>query len=207
VQVEAESAKARGGLVLASASPFRRKLLEAAGVPFRVIPARVDEAAIKRSAGAGLEPGALAETLAAAKAEAASRECGAALVIGSDQVAALGSRVLDKPADVAQARAHLELLRGKTHTLYTAVALAEHGQVVWKTVAIATLTMRPFSDAFLEQYLAEGGMRLTQMAGAYEIEGRGIQLFERVEGDLFTIIGLPLVPLLAELRARGALLA
>jgi septum formation protein len=207
VQVESESAKATGELVLASASPFRRKLLEAAGVPFRVIPAKVDEAALKRSAGAGLEPAALAETLAAAKAVAASRECGAALVIGSDQVAALGSRVLDKPADVAEARAHLELLRGKTHKLYTAVALAEHGHVVWKTIAIATLTMRPFSDAFLEQYLAEGGARLTQMAGAYEIEGRGVQLFERVEGDHFTIVGLPLVPLLAELRARGALLA
>ena len=193
------------GLVLASASPFRRKLLEAAGVAFRVVPAKVDEAAIKRGYGAGSGPAALAETLAAAKAEAVSRECGNALVIGSDQVAALGGRIFDKPADLAEARAHLEALRGKTHRLFTAVALAQNGHTVWRQTETATLTMRAFSDDFLDRYLAEGGTRLCQMAGAYEIEGRGIQLFERIEGDHFTIVGLPLVPLLAELRARGAL--
>jgi septum formation protein len=192
-------------LVLASASPFRRKLLEAAGVAFRVAPAKVDEAAIKRGPGAGLRPAALAETLAGAKAEVVSRERRESLVIGSDQVAALGDRVFDKPANVAEARAHLVELRGKTHRLFTAVALAQDGQVVWRKTESASLTMRRFSDEFLERYLAEGGERLTQMAGAYEIEGRGIQLFERVDGDHFTIIGLPLVPLLAELRARGAL--
>ncbi|MFZ1106173.1 MAG: Maf family nucleotide pyrophosphatase [Hyphomicrobiaceae bacterium] len=193
------------GLVLASASPFRRRLLEAAGVAFRVVPAKVDEGAIKRGPGAGLGPAALAETLAAAKAEAVSRECGNALVIGSDQVAALGSRIFDKPADLAEARAHLEALRGKTHRLFTAVTLAQNGHTVWRQSESATLTMRAFSDDFLDRYLAEGGTRLCQMAGAYEIEGRGIQLFERIEGDHFTIVGLPLVPLLAELRARGAL--
>lgn len=195
------------GLVLASASPFRRKLLEAAGVPFRVVPAKVDEAAIKRGCGAGLEPAALAETLAVAKAEAVSRACGDSLVIGSDQVAALGNRVFDKPADVAEARTHLEQLRGKTHRLFTAVALARNGKVVWQDTQSASLTMRVFSDEFLDRYVAEGGARLCQMAGAYEIEGRGIQLFERIEGDHFTIVGLPLVPLLAELRARGVLRA
>ena len=119
--------------MLASASPFRRKLLEAAGVPFRVVPAEVDEAAIKRGHGRqGSAPAALAETLAAAKAEAVSRECGDSLVIGSDQVAGAGRRVFDKPADLAQARAHLERLRGKTHRLFTAVALAQDGQVVWR---------------------------------------------------------------------------
>ena len=199
--------EAPAGLVLASASPFRRKLLEAAGLAFRVVPAKVDEAAIKRDHGAGLEPAALAETLAAAKAEAVSRECGDSLVIGSDQVAALGSRVFDKPADLAEARAHLVELRGRTHRLFTAVALARNGQVVWRQTEIATLTMRRFSEEFLNRYLAEGGARLCQMAGAYEIEGRGIQLFERVEGDHFTIVGLPLIPLLAELRARGVLKA
>ena len=134
-----------------------------------------------------------------------SRECGNALVIGSDQVAALGGRIFDKPADLAEARAHLEALRGKTHRLFTAVALAQNGHTVWRQTESATLTMRAFSDDFLDRYLAEGGTRLCQMAGAYEIEGRGIQLFERIEGDHFTIVGLPLVPLLAELRARGAL--
>jgi septum formation protein len=192
-------------LVLASASPFRRRLLEAAGVAFRVVPAKVDEVSIKRGPGAGLAPAALAEILAAAKAEAVSRECGNTLVIGSDQVAALGSRVFDKPRDLAEARAHLEALRGRTHTLFTAVALVQNGHAVWRQTESATLTMRNFSDEFLVRYLAEGGTHLCQMAGAYEIEGRGIQLFERVEGDHFTIVGLPLVPLLAELRARGAL--
>jgi septum formation protein len=193
------------GLVLASASPFRRKLLEAAGVVFRVVPAKVDEAAIKRGHGSRPGPAALAETLAAAKAEAVSRECGNALVIGSDQVAAQGRRIFDKPADLAEARAHLEALRGKTHRLFTAVALAQNGHAVWRQTETAALTMRAFSDEFLDRYLAEGGTRLCQMAGAYEIEGRGIQLVERVEGDHFTIVGLPLVPLLAELRERGVL--
>jgi septum formation protein len=192
-------------VVLASASPFRRNLLEAAGVPFRVIPARVDEAAIKRGRGAGLAPAALAEMLAVTKAEAVSRECSDSLVIGSDQVAAMGSRIFDKPASVAEARTHLEQLRGRTHQLVTAVALAQNGRAVWQVTESACLTMRAFTDEFLDRYLAEGGTRLTQMAGAYEIEGRGIQLFERVAGDHFTIVGLPLVPLLAELRARGVL--
>jgi septum formation protein len=205
VKVNAQVDEDGGGVVLASASPFRRLLLEAAGVAFRVIPAKVDEAAIKRGRGADLEPAALAETLAAAKAEAVSQECGDSLVIGSDQVAALGSRVFNKPADLAEARAHLEELRGKIHRLFTAVALAQNGQVVWHHTESASLTMRAFSDEFLNWYLAEGGARLCQMAGAYEIEGRGIQLFERVEGDHFTIVGLPLLPLLAELRARGAI--
>jgi septum formation protein len=126
-------------------------------------------------------------------------------VIGSDQVVALGNEVFDKPMDVEAARAQLKRLRGQTHQLVTAVALAAGGQVVWHAVESASLTMRAFSDAFLEGYIAACGSRLCQMAGAYEIEGRGIQLFERVEGDHFTIVGLPLVPLLAELRARGVI--
>jgi septum formation protein len=201
--VEAVSA----GLVLASASPFRRKLLEAAGVPFRVVPAKVDEAAIKRRLDATVGPAALAETLAAAKAEAVSRECSHSLAVGSDQTVALGGAVFDKPADLAQARVQLERLRGKTHRLFTAVALAHDGHVVWRNTDSASLTMRDFSDEFLDWYVAECGASLCHVAGAYEIEGRGIQLFERVEGDHFTIVGLPLMPLLAELRARGVLRA
>jgi septum formation protein len=205
VKADDKATGVAAGLVLASASPFRRKLLEAAGVAFRVVPAAVDEAAIKRNQGSRLGPAMLAETLAAAKAESVSRECGDSLVIGSDQVAALGSRIFDKPASVAEARTHLEDLRGKTHRLFTAVALAQNGRVLWRVTQSASLTMRAFSDEFLDRYLADGGAHLCQMAGAYEIEGRGIQLFERVEGDHFTIVGLPLVPLLAELRARGVL--
>lgn len=201
----AEAERAVGGLVLASASRFRRKLLEAAGVAFRVVPAKVDEAAIKRSLAASLEPSALAQALAAAKAEAVSRQQPESLVVGSDQVVALGDAVLDKPADLAEARAQLERLRARTHKLFTAVALARGGRVVWSATDSASLTMRNFSDEFLDGYLAACGTSLCQVAGAYEIEGRGVQLFERVEGDQFTIIGLPLLPLLAELRVRGAL--
>lgn len=195
-------------LLLASASPFRRRLLEAAGVPFRVVPANVDEAGLKRTIaarGAPIEPAAVAEALAAAKARSASSTFPEGLVVGADQVLALGGELFDKPGDLAAARAQLERLRGKTHRLFSAVALAERGEVVWSTVGQATLTMRDFSEAFLDAYLARAGSGLAGIVGSYEIEGTGIQLFERVEGDHFTIIGLPLIPLLAELRARGVI--
>jgi septum formation protein len=193
------------GILLASASPFRRKLLEAAGVPFRVAPPRVDEAEVKRELAGKAGPAGIAEALAAAKAEGVSRANPGTLVIGSDQVVALGDALIDKPVDLEDARAQLRHLRGRTHRLFTAVALAQDGRVVWATVQSASLTMRNFSDAFLDRYVAACGEGLRHVAGAYEIEGRGIQLFECVEGDHFTIVGLPLVPLLAELRARGAL--
>jgi septum formation protein len=194
-------------LLLASTSPFRRRLLEAAGLLFRVAPAQVDEAALKRELGSKVAPTALADALAAAKAAAVSETSPGHLVIGADQVLAMDGTLFDKPRDVEEARAQLRRLRGQTHRLVTAVALAQEGRAVWTTVDSASLTMRDFSDAFLDRYLAECGDRLLQIAGAYEIEGRGIQLFERVEGDYFTIVGLPLVPLLAELRARGVLQA
>ncbi len=195
----------KGGLVLASASPFRRRLLEAAGVAFRVAPAHVDETAIKRNLASKVGPAAVAEAVAAAKAEAVSARFPGDLVVGADQVLALGDTLFDKPGDLAAARAQLERLRGKTHRQFTAVVLAQGGRVTWRAGDSATLTMRDFSDAFLEAYLARCGATLGEIAGAYEIEGVGIQLFERVEGDYFTIIGLPLVPLLAELRARGVI--
>jgi septum formation protein len=191
--------------VLASASPFRRKLLEAAGVPFDVAPANVDEAAIKRDLACSVGPGGLAVALACAKAEAVSRESPRSLVIGADQVLGLQDRLFDKPRDLEEAREQLMRLRGMTHQLFTGVALAQEGRTIWKMVDSASLTMRNFSARFLDWYLAECGASLSRIAGAYEIEGRGIQLFERVEGDQFTIIGLPLVPLLAELRARGVI--
>ena len=192
-----------GELLLASASPFRRRMLEAAGVPFRVVPAEVDELALKRSLAGKVAPEGLAEALAAAKAEAVSGEFPADLVIGADQVLALGDETFGKPHDLIAARAQLERLRGRTHRLLSAVALARGGRVVWSKVDTASLTVRELSAAFLDEYLARCGERLLGIAGAYEIEGLGIQLFDRVEGDYFTIVGLPLLPLLAELRARG----
>jgi septum formation protein len=174
-------------------------------VAFRVAPAHVDEGAIKRDLASRAGPAAVAEAVAAAKAEAVSARFPDALVVGADQVLALGDTLLDKPGDLAAARAQLERLRGKTHRQCTAVVLAQGGQVTWKAADSASLTVRDFSDAFLEAYLARCGATLCQIAGAYEIEGVGIQLFERVEGDYFTIIGLPLVPLLGELRARGVI--
>jgi septum formation protein len=192
-----------GELLLASASPFRRRMLQAAGVPFRVVPAEVDESALKRSLAGKVAPEGLAETLAAAKAEAVSGKFPADLVIGADQVLALGDETFGKPHDLTAARAQLERLRGRTHRLLSAVALARGGRVVWSKVDTASLTVRDLSAAFLDEYLARCGERLLSIAGAYEIEGLGIQLFDRVEGDYFTIVGLPLLPLLAQLRARG----
>ncbi len=128
-----------------------------------------------------------------------------AVVIGADQVLALDEELFDKPPDVAAARAQLLRLRGTTHHLLTAVALAQEGRTVWQCMETATLTLRSFSPMALDRYLAVAGDRVTRSVGAYEIEGPAIQLFERIEGDYFTILGLPLLPLLAELRARGAI--
>ena len=197
-------------LILASGSPYRRKMLQAAGLAFRVVPADVDEAALKRGLAAQAPkpaPAAIADALARAKAQSVSVEHRDATVIGADQILALAGELLDKPGDLAAARAQLERLRGKTHRLISAVVVAEAGQAVWAHVDEAVLTMRSFTPEFLDRYLAEAGPDLCQIVGAYEIEGLGIQLFERVEGDHFTIIGLPLVPLLAELRSRGVIAA
>ncbi len=197
---------ARRRLVLASASPFRRRMLEAAGLSFEVAPADVDEAVLKRDLlGSGSTPSTIAASLAAAKADAVSARLPDALVIGADQVLALGPDLFSKPTGTPAAREQLLRLRGKSHQLHTAACLATGGKAVWTHVEIATLTMRPFSDAFLADYLRVAGDRVCHTVGAYEIEGLGIQLFERIEGSLFTIIGLPLLPLLAELRARGVI--
>jgi septum formation protein len=196
----------RRQLVLASASPFRRRMLEGAGLSFEVVAADVDEAEIKRNLlRSGSTPSGIAQALAAAKAQSVSARLTEALVIGADQVLALGEELFSKPADAPEARKQLLRLRGKSHHLHTAASLAVGGKAVWTRVEIAALEMRSFSDAFLSDYLAEVGDRVRHTVGAYEIEGPGIQLFERIEGEIFTIIGLPLLPLLAELRARGAI--
>ena len=195
-------------LILASGSAYRRKMLQAAGLAFRIVPTDVDEAALKRGLAAQMPkpaPAAIADALARAKAQSVSVQHPGATVVGADQILAVGDELLDKPGDLAAARAQLERLRGKTHRLFSAVAVAEAGQVLWTHVGEAVLAMRSFTPEFLDRYLAEAGPDLCRIVGAYEIEGPGIQLFERVEGDHFTIIGLPLVPLLAELRTRGVI--
>jgi septum formation protein len=196
----------RPELVLASGSFSRRHMLESAGLIFRVVTPDVDEAALKKGLLARTPrpgAGAIAEMLARAKCVAVSRRIPDAVIIGADQVLALDEELFDKPFDLAAARAQLLRLRGRTHRLSTAVAIALDGRSVWQCTETATLTLRSFSPAALDRYLAVAGDRVTRSVGAYEIEGPAIQLFERIEGDYFTILGLPLLPLLAELRTRG----
>jgi len=193
-------------IVLASASRARREMLAAAGLAFTVDPADLDEAALRKtllSGGEAVEPAHIAETLARAKAEEVSRKHPDSLVIGGDQVLALGPELLSKPNDETAARATLLKLRGQMHELHSAVAFAENGEVVWSHAAKARLAMRDFSDDFLADYLIRAGDRICQCVGAYELEGLGVQLFERIEGDYFTVLGLPLLPVLQELRSRG----
>jgi septum formation protein len=193
-------------IVLASGSRARREMLAAAGVHFTVQAADVDEPAIRArmlKQDAAVEPKRIATLLAAAKAEDVSGKIRGSLIIGADQVLALGDELLSKAPSIEAAREALRKLRGRTHELHSAVAFAEKGKVTWTHVATARLTMRDFSDAFLDDYLLRAGDRVGQSVGAYELEGIGVQLFDRIEGDYFTILGLPLMPVLAELRARG----
>jgi septum formation protein len=180
-------------------------MLDAAGLTFEVAPADVDERAIRETLQAddsGIDPADVAEVLARAKAETISRQRPDALVIGADQVLALDDEIFEKPADLAGARRHLQKLRGRTHQLHSAVVFAGRGEVVWAHVDTASLTMHAFSVDFLENYLTLAGTVICDSVGAYQLEGLGVQLFERIEGDYFTILGLPLLPLLGELRAR-----
>ena len=191
-------------MVLASASQHRRRLLEAAGLAFDVLPAVVDEAAVKKTlTAAGADASQIAGQLAQDKALNVSARRPEAVVIGADQVLACEGQNFDKPGSLAAARLQLRQLRGRTHQLHTGVALAYNSDVVWQRTDTATLVMRHFSDAFLERYLSEAGAAIWGTVGAYEIEGIGIQLFQCVKGDWATIIGLTMLPLLSELRARG----
>lgn len=193
-------------VILASGSPTRRALLEAAGVAVSTVAPAVDEAAIKESVRRqGGDADQAAKALAAAKAVAVAAAHPAALVIGADQMLDCGGDWFDKPADGQAARDQLIALRGRTHRLVTAAAVAEDGRIVWQHVAEATMTMRAFSDAFLDHYLARAGDAVRGSVGAYQLEGLGAQLFAQVSGDHFTILGLQLLPVLDCLRARGAL--
>jgi len=192
-------------LILASGSQARRDLLRNAGVDFTVQPSGIDEAALKLAAtGSPLE---LAASLAAAKALAVAATTRGALVIGADQVLVCGEEIYNKPVDLTDAARQLRRLRGRTHVLVTAVCLAQDGAVLWQHEASPRLTMRDFSDDELASYIKAEGAALLDLPGAYRLEGLGVRLFTAVEGDFFTILGLPLLPLLAALRVAGAVQA
>jgi septum formation protein len=195
-------------LVLASASVTRRALLDGAGLRFEAFAAAVDESAIKEAAQAeGISPSDTALMLADAKAERIGRRDPEALVIGCDQLLVCDGHWYDKPPDLGAARRQLMALRGRTHELVTAVVCHRHGGRVWQHVAVPRLVMREFSEDFLGAYLALEGEALLQSVGAYRLEGPGVNLFARVQGDHAAILGLPLLELLGFLRQHGILLS
>jgi len=191
-------------IILASGSPHRRAMLENAGISFAVEVSTLDERAIEaplQESGVGPEDVAL--VLAEAKAVDVSGRHPGALVIGADQTLSLGDRVFHKPADMEDARRALLALSGQTHRLNSAVVLAQDGVAVWRHVGVAEMTMRALDPGYIGRYLAHAGDKVLSSVGAYQIEAEGIHLMERIGGDLFTIIGLPLLPLLSALRAQG----
>jgi septum formation protein len=192
-------------LILASQSKVRRALLEAAGIPVEARPAHLDERAIEQGVTGG--PGEVALTLAREKARTVAAMSGNGIVVGCDQTLALGDRRFSKPADRTAARVQLLALRGKTHQLHSAVAVCRNGAVTFGHVAVARLTMRAFSESFLDRYLEAAGDAVIASVGAYQLERSGVHLFEKIDGDHFTILGLPLLPLLEHLRHEKALAA
>jgi septum formation protein len=193
-------------IILASGSPFRKALLANAGVQFSAVPAEIDERAVEAPLqGSGTTPEDVALILAEAKALDVSERNPGALVIGCDQTLSLGDHVFHKPDGMEGARLHLLSLSGKTHQLNSAVVLARDGATLWRNVSVARLTMRKLDPAFIGRHLARVGDKALGSVGAYQIEGEGIQLFEKIEGDYFTIVGLPMLPLLAALRDLGAI--
>ncbi len=191
-------------LILASQSRTREILLANAGIPFDAVPARIDERAVQRDSGLSA-PGDIAGLLAREKACFISSRSPGRYVIGADQTLALGNRLFSKPAGRAQAADQLQLLAGQTHELHSAVAVARDGKVLFSEVSVARMTMRPLSGEEIRTYLDAAGDAVTTSVGAYQLEGLGVHLFERIEGDHFTILGLPLLPLLAFLRGQGLL--
>jgi septum formation protein len=195
----------RPPLILASASKSRARMLEAAGLSFIVEPPGLDEAAMRQAVSGELNPHDVAEVLARTKAEAVSDLARKAYVIGADQVLACGETVFSKPDSMEAARRQLLDLSGKKHTLHTAVAVATNGETIWAETTVATLTMRKLSPAFIGRYLAATGEEVLSSVGAYQIESLGVQLFEAIDGDYFSILGLPLIPLLDTLRREGVI--
>jgi septum formation protein len=194
-------------VVLASTSAIRVQLLASAGVRFTAVGSGVDEQAAKTELLAqGAGPCLVAEALARAKAVRVSQGR-PGLVIGADQTLDLDGLLFDKVADIAAARERLSDLRGRTHHLHAAVAVAEDGEIIWRQTISTSLTMRDFSDVFLDGFLDRNGEAALSSVGCYHLEGEGVQLFDRIEGDYFAILGLPLLGLLALLRDRGVVVA
>jgi septum formation protein len=196
--------RAQTPLVLASRSKVRQTLLEGAGIPLETYPADLDERRLEAGAGSQA-PGAIAAHLAREKARAVAKAHHGRLTLGADQTLARGSTRFSKPADIAAARNQLRTLSGQTHELHSAIAFVQNEAVLFEYVGVARLTMRAFSDEFLDLYLNSAGAAATSSVGAYQLESFGIQLFERIEGDYFTILGLPLLQALEFLRQRGCL--
>jgi nucleoside triphosphate pyrophosphatase len=190
-------------LILASSSASRKMLLENAGLDFHVMPPRVDEEELKHSLqAAGATAAETAVSLAELKAMRISRDYPNHFIIGADQMLECGPVWFDKPVDMDHAKAHLTTLRGKTHKLQNAVCVVKTGAVLWHHVNEASLDMRPITDEFLDMYLEKAGTDILYSVGAYQLEGLGAQLFNRVDGDFFSILGLPLLPLLDFLRGH-----
>jgi septum formation protein len=191
-------------LILASQSPARKMLLANAGISFEAVPADIDERSVQKNSGISA-PGEIAGLLAREKACFVSLKNPGRYVVGADQTLALGSRLFSKPAGRAQAADQLRLLAGGTHELHSAVAVARDGKIVFSDVSVARMTMRRLDESAIEAYLDQAGQAVTSSVGAYQLEGLGVHLFERIEGDHFTILGLPLLPLLAFMRGEGLL--
>jgi septum formation protein len=191
-------------LILASQSRARKILLGNAGISFEAVPADIDERSVQENSGLSA-PGEIAGLLAREKAIFVSSKNPGRYVVGADQTLALRNRLFSKPAGRTQAAEQLHLLAGHTHELHSAVAVAHDGKIVFSDVAVARMTMRRLGESEIEAYLDQAGQAVTTSVGAYQLEGPGVHLFERIEGDHFTILGLPLLPLLAFLRGEGLL--
>jgi nucleoside triphosphate pyrophosphatase len=196
--------RGKSPLILASQSRARQALLTNAGIGFEAVTAGIDERAVQQASGLSA-PGEIASLLAREKALSVSARQPGKFVIGADQTLALGERLFSKPAGRAQAAGQLRALAGQRHELHSAVAVARDGKILFEAVAIAGMTMRRLGEAEIDAYLDEAGGAVSSSVGAYQLEGLGVHLFERIDGDHFTILGLPLLPLLAFLRSERLL--
>jgi len=193
-------------LILASGSEIRRQLMENAGIPVRIIKPRIDEEMVKASLLAeNAPPRDIADTLAEMKALKISEKNPDSLVIGCDQVLDLGGQLLSKPASVEEARSQLQQMRGERHMLLSAAVICEGGKPIWRHIGQVRLRMRAFSDDFLDGYLDRNWPEISHCVGGYQLEGEGVRLFSRVDGDYFTVLGLPLMEMLNYLTLRGDL--